>query len=276
MKTSIVKKVLTYALLIFFAALILIPLLWAVSTSVKPGNEIFSLPPRWIPKNITLENYRNVLFHSSIPRYFINSLYIGLITAAFSLLFGGAAGYGFARYKITGSKGLSLFMLMSQMLPLIVLMIPIYFMMDRFRLIDSPIGLAISYLVFTMPLVTWMSRSYFLGIPKELREAAEIDGCSQIQALFAVELPLAAPGIAATGIYAFIMAWNEFILASVLTLSDKSRTLPIGLSEFSTMFTVDWGGTMAAAVLISVPVIILFLWLQKYFISGLTMGSVKG
>lgn len=225
---------------------------------------------------MSLDNYANVLFASSIPRYFINSLYIGIVTALLSLLFGGAAGYGFARYKIRGGKVLSLFMLVSQMLPLIVVMIPIYFLMDRLHQIDSPIGLAVSHLVFTLPLVTWMIRSYFTSIPKELREAAEIDGCSQLKALFLVELPLAAPGVAATGIYAFVMSWNEFVLASVLTLSDKSRTLPIGLSEFSTMFSVDWGSTMAAATLISIPVVILFLWLQKYFISGLTMGSVKG
>lgn len=276
MKTSLSQKCLTYFFLVLFALFTSIPLLWAVSTSLKPSNEIFSIPPKWIPKSITLQNYVNVLFDSSVPRYFLNSLYIGIITTLLSLLFGGAAGYGFARYQIRGGKSLSLFMLVSQMLPLVVLMIPIYFLMDRLHLIDSPIGLAVSHLVFTMPLVTWMTRSYFLGIPKELREAAEIDGCSQLKALFLVELPLAAPGIAATGIYAFVMSWNEFVLASVLTLSDKSRTLPIGLSEFSTSFNVDWGSTMAAAVLISVPVIILFQWLQKYFVTGLTMGSVKG
>jgi len=276
MKTRLSEKILTYALLILFSLFTLIPLLWAVSTSFKPSNEIFSIPPRWIPKTFTLDNYETVLFHSAIPRYFINSLYIGLTTSLLSLLFGGAAGYGFARFKVRGARGLSLFMLVSQMLPLIVVMIPVYFFMDRLHLIDSPIGLAIAYLIFTMPLVTWMIRSYFQGIPNELREAAEIDGCTQLRALLAVELPLAAPGVAATGIYAFVMSWNEFVLASVLTLSDKSRTLPIGLSMFSTSFTVDWGSTMAATVLISIPVILLFLWLQKYFISGLTMGSVKG
>lgn len=276
MRIPLSKRIFTYVLLVLFALFSLIPLLWAVSTSLKPSNEIFSIPPKWISNNMSLDNYEKVLFASSIPRYFVNSLCVGTITMLLSLFFGGAAGYGFARYKIRGGKGFSLLMLVSQMLPIIVIMIPIYFLTDRLHLIDSLIGLAVSHLFFTLPLVTWMILSYFMGIPRELREAAEIDGCSTLRALFVVELPLAAPGIVATGIYAFVMSWNEFILASVLTLSDKSRTLPIGLSEFSTMFRVDWGSTMAAAILISIPVVILFLWLQKYFISGLTMGSIKG
>lgn len=270
------KVTLSYLCLIILVLITIFPLLWIISTSIKPSVEVFSIPPRWIPENLSFENYSNVLFNSSIPKYFVNSLIVGLITTFLSVVVGGAAGYGFARYHFKGNQSLSLFMLFSQMLPLTVLMIPIYFMLSGLGLLDSLLGLGVAHLILTLPVVTWMSRSYFIAIPKELEEAAKIDGCNQLQALIKVILPLAAPGIAATGIYAFIMSWNEFVLASILTNSDSARTLPIGLTEFSSMFEVDWGSTMAAATLISIPVILFFLWLQKYFIQGLAQGSVKG
>ncbi len=270
------RKAATYGLLVLLALFVLFPLAWVLSTSVKPSSEVFSIPPRWIPSKISLEHYDNVLQHSSIPRYFANSVLVGLGATLLSLLLGGAAGYGFARYRFKGSQPLSLFMLFSQMLPLTVLMIPIYFVLLRLGLLDSIAGLALAHLILTLPVVTWMCRSYFASIPRELEEAAQMDGCSHLKALFVVILPLAAPGIAATGIYAFIMSYNEFVLASILTSSDAARTVPIGLTEFSTMFDVDWGGTMAAATLVSLPPILFFLWLQKYFVQGLGQGAVKG
>lgn len=268
--------VFSYLILVVLVLFVLFPLAWVISTSLKPSSEILSIPPRWIPEQITFEHYKNVLFESPIPQYFLNSLKVGILTTVLSLLLGGTAGYGFARYSFKGNKPFSLFMLFSQMLPLTVLMIPMYFMLSKFGMLDSIIGLSIAHLLFSMPLVTWMTRGYFMSIPKELEEAAMIDGCSHLQALFKIILPLAAPGIAATGIYAFIMSWNEFVLASILTTSDKARTLPVGLTEFSSMFEVDWGSTMAASALISIPVIIVFLWLQKYFVQGLSQGAVKG
>ncbi|GIQ70091.1 carbohydrate ABC transporter permease [Xylanibacillus composti] len=275
-KGQAVKKVISYALLVLLSLFVLVPLLWIVSTSFKPAGEVFSIPPVWVPEDPTVGNYEKVLTESSIPRYFMNSLLVGLLTTFIALLLGGAAGYGFARYKFRGNNSMSLFMLISQMLPLTVLMIPIYFMMVHFGLLDSVPGLAIAHLILVLPVVTWMCRSYFASVPKEIEESAQIDGCTHLGALFRVILPIVAPGLAATAIYAFIMSWNEFVLASILTLSDKSRTLPIGLTEFSSSFNVDWGSTMAASMLISVPVIVFFLWLQKYFVEGLGQGAVKG
>ncbi|MBW8352012.1 carbohydrate ABC transporter permease [Bacillus sp. IITD106] len=275
-KRNSLKVLLSYTFLLFMVIFVLFPLAWIISTSFKPSTEILSIPPRWLPEHGTLDHYKNVLFHSSIPVYFVNSVKVGLLSTLISLVLGGAAGYGFARYKFKGNKPFSLFMLFSQMLPLTVLMIPTYFVLAKLGVLDTILGLAISHLIISMPLVTWMTRSYFMSIPKELEEAAMIDGCSHLKALFKIILPLAAPGIAATGIYAFIISWNEFVLASILTTSDKARTLPVGLSEFSSMFEVDWGSTMAASALVTFPVIIVFLWLQKYFIQGLSQGSVKG
>ncbi len=167
-------------------------------------------------------------------------------------------------------------MLISQMLPLTVLMIPMYYMENRMGLIDTRFGLAMAHLVICMPLVTWMTRGYFKSIPKEMEEAAMVDGCNTVQTLWHIILPLLKPALAATGIYAFVSSWNEFALANVLTRSMSSRTVPIALNEFSSFFKVDWGQTMAAAALITLPVVIVFMLIQKQFVAGLASGAVKG
>lgn len=273
---SWVRVLFSYIALVILSLFVLVPLLWIVSTSLKASGEIFSIPPRWVPENPTLSHYGNVLTESSIPKYLGNSLVVGLMATLSSLVLGGLAGYGFARYRFRGSQPLSLFMLFSQMLPLTVMMLPIYFMLQRLGLLDTKPGLALAHLILTLPLVTWMSRSFFAAIPRDLEESAQIDGCSHFGALARIVLPIAAPGIAATAIYAFIMSWNEFVLASIVTNSQKTYTLPVGLTEFSSNFDVDWGSTMAASVIASIPVIVFFLWLQKYFVQGLGQGAVKG
>ncbi|WP_312640986.1 carbohydrate ABC transporter permease [Hydrogenoanaerobacterium sp.] len=265
-----------YAFLIIVVLITLIPLGWIISTSLKPSVEIFSKPPYWIPKQIVLESYVDVLFNSGIPRAFLNSFLVGIGSAFMALLLGGSAGYAFARFKFRGKSFFSMFMLLSQMLPLTVLMIPLFYMENALNLVDTKLGLAIAHLVISMPLVTWMAKGYFKGIPKEIEEAAVVDGCGTIQSLWYVVVPLLRPAIAATGIYAFISSWNEFALANVLTRSEVSRTVPIALNEFSSFFKVDWGDTMAAAAIITLPIIILFLSVQKQFVEGLASGAVKG
>lgn len=268
--------IISYALLVGLVLFTVLPLVWVVATSAKPSTEIFTIPPRMFTTQPTAGHYQHVLFHTDIPSYFVNSVMVGLLVTLLALVFGVSAGYGFARFRFKGNHTMSLFMLFSQMLPLTVIMIPVYLLLVRIGLLDSKLGLALSHLILALPVATWMSRSYFMSIPREIEEAALIDGCSYPGMLVRVVLPVAAPGIAATGIYAFIMSYNEFVLASVLTLTNRSRTLPIGLSEFSNNFYVDWGGVMAAAIIVSVPVILFFLFLQRYFVQGLSAGSVKG
>lgn len=274
-KDSILALI-AYAALILTVIITFIPLGWIVSTSLKPSAEVFAKPPRWIPKNPTISSYTDVLFNSHIPAAFLNSLLIGLLSTFLALILGGCAGYAFAKFKFRGSKFLSLFMLISQMLPLTVLMIPLFYMENNVGLIDTKFGLAVAHLVISMPLVTWMCKGYFAGIPKEIEEAATIDGCTTLQSLVRVVLPLIRPALAATGIYAFISSWNEFALANVLTRSMNSRTVPIALNEFSSFFKVNWGNTMAASAIITIPVIITFMLVQKHFVSGLASGAVKG
>ncbi|MEG1549692.1 MAG: carbohydrate ABC transporter permease [Ruthenibacterium sp.] len=265
-----------YGILALFVLFTLLPLGWIISTSLKPSTEIFVKPPYWIPKEIVFQNYSEVLFHSGIPHAFLNSLIVGLSTSLMALLLGGSAGYAFARFKFRGKTFLSMFMLISQMLPLTVLMIPLFYMENTFGLVDTKLGLAIAHLVISMPLVTWMAKGYFKGIPKEIEEASIVDGCGTLQSLWYVVIPLLRPALAATGIYAFISSWNEFALANVLTRSEISRTVPIALNEFSSFFKVDWGATMAAATIITIPIIVMFLSVQKQFVEGLASGAVKG
>jgi len=273
---STVLSIIIYIFLILIVLMTFLPLGWILSTSLKPSIEIFANPPYWIPHNLTLYNYYKVLFTSSIPLAFLNSVIVGIVSALSAILVGGSAGYAFARFKFRGSKSFSLFILISQMLPLTVLMIPLYYMENSMGLIDTKTGLVIAHLVIVLPLVTWMSKGYFEGIPKEIEEAAKIDGCNTLQTLIAVVLPLVKPAIAATGIYAFISSWNEFTLANVITRSMNSETVSIALFEFSTFYRTDWGCTMAASALITVPVIIVFMCVQKNFVAGLASGAVKG
>ena len=273
---SYIADLFIYIFLIIAVMIVLAPLLWIISTSLKPTIEIFQKPPHWIPYNITFENYISVLTKSSIPKAFLNSLLVGFMAAFISLLLGGSAGYAFARYRFRGNRIFSLFMLVSQMLPLTVLMIPMYYMENRIGLVDTKFGLAMAHLVICMPLVTWMTRGFFKGVPKEVEEAALVDGATRMQVMRIIILPLVRPAIAATGIYAFVSSWNEFALANVLTRSDSSKTVPIALSDFSSFFKVDWGQTMAAATIITIPIVILFLAIQKQFVAGLSNGAVKG
>lgn len=268
--------VIAYVILITLLSFALAPVAFMIGTAFKPNVEIFQVPPRWLPRTPTLSNFQKVIFNSGIPHYALNSVIIGTLTTFAALVLGTMAGYGFSRFKFRGNRALSLFMLLGQLIPLIALIVPFFQIFDAVGLLDTKIGIALAHLTTALPLVTWMSASYFSTIPVELDEAAVLDGCSRMQALRKVVLPVALPGIISVALFAFLMSWNEFVLASVLTNTDNSKTLPIGLSEFATMFTVDWGSTMAAAFLMTMPVVVVFLAFQKQFVRGLSAGAVKG
>jgi ABC-type glycerol-3-phosphate transport system permease component len=268
--------VIAYVILIALLFFALAPVALMIGTAFKPNVEIFQVPPRWLPRAPTLSNFHKVIFNSGIPHYAFNSIIIATLMTFTALVLGTLAGYGFSRFKFRGNRALSLFMLLGQLIPLIALIVPFFQIFDAVGLLDTKMGIALAHLTTALPLVTWMSASYFSTIPVELDEAAIIDGCTRMQALRKVVLPVALPGIISIALFAFLMSWNEFVLASVLTNTDNSKTLPIGLSEFATMFTVDWGSTMAAAFLMTVPVVAVFLLFQKQFVSGLSAGAVKG
>jgi multiple sugar transport system permease protein len=274
------RMVVVYSLLFLFVVFAACPLAWMLSTAVKPRAQIFQVPPRWIPEEPTLEHFRRVILPETengklFGRYFVNSTIVSVATSVLSVIVAAPAAYAFSRFNFPGKNAAYFGVLVRNMFPLVVFLIPLFFMMRTLRLQDTHLGLIIAYLTFSLPLSIWLMKGFFDGIPPELERAAMCDGCTRFGAFMRIILPLTLPGLAATAIYSFILAWNEFPYALQLTHSTSMRTLPVGLAFFFTENTADWPGLMATAFTISIPVVIVFLILQRYFVSALTQGAVK-
>jgi multiple sugar transport system permease protein len=275
-------KVLRFGLILLLLALYLSPLYWMISTSFKHQPEIFRMPPSLVPLQPTLDNYVAILtgtLASAIPFlvYLRNSLVVTLGTVLVTLVLASPAAYAFSRVPFRGKRRLVYFVLVSQMLPVVLILIPLYRMLLRVRLLSTYPGLILPYLMLTLPFSIWMLKGYFDSIPSELDEAAKVDGCTKLQAMLRVILPNVTPGLTATAIVTFIMAWDEFIIA--LTIMDKNimRTLPVGMIQsFVGEFSIKWGEMMAASVVTAVPVVLIFIFLSRYLIGGLITGALKG
>lgn len=266
----------TYAILLLVICISVFPAVWMLSTSIKNITELYDIPPVIIPKVPTFENYANVLHNPDMYMAFFNSVVITVSVMLLTLLLSVLAGYGLARFRFRGSGVMKVGLLFGQMVPGVVLIIPLYFMFSRTGLLDHRISLVIADMALTIPMGVIMLSSFFAGVPKALEEAAKIDGCTGISALFRVVLPVAKPGLVSVAIYTFINAWEEFLFALNLTTSSSTRTLPIAISMFSGEFSVDWGATMAASSVVALPVLLLFLLCNRYFVRGLSEGAVKG
>ena len=261
------------ALLLFVC---MFPFLWMTLSSIKTVQELYTVPPVWFPEVPTFANYMKVLFNSNVPRYFLNSTIISLGSTAIALLLAIFASYGFARFRFRGKAGLQAFILIGQLLPTAAIIVPLFITLRFFGLVNTFLGLILIYTIITLPLSVWMLTSYFRAIPVDLEEAAIMDGCSRVGVLFRITLPLSLPGVVAIVIYAFVTTWNEFIFALVFAQDYRVKTLPIGIAEFTTEFNTDWGAVMAASLIMTLPVAILFLLMQRMFVGGLTAGAVKG
>ena len=266
----------TYLAAGILALISLFPFAWMLISSFKELGELYTVPPTWWPDNPTLANYTKVLTNSNIPRYFLNSLVISAGSTGLALAVAIFSAYGFARFRFRGRMGLQTAVLATQMLPTAVVIVPLFIVLRTLGLLNTYLGLILVYLILTLPLSVYMLTSYFRSIPRELDEAAIIDGATHVGVLFRITLPLSLPGIAATLIYCFVTTWNEFIFALSFALDSRVKTLPIGLAEFSTEFATDWGAVMAASVVMSLPIAALFLALQRFFVGGLTAGATKG
>jgi ABC-type glycerol-3-phosphate transport system permease component len=274
-RRSLAARLGFYLVSAVFVVASVFPFLWMLSTSFKPSNEIYA-SARWIPLNPTLAGYLRAVTTPDIAAAAINSLVVATTTTLIALALAVGAGYGFARFQFFGRDVLAVSVLFSQLLPSAVVLIPLYLLFDRLHLIDTYPALVLSYLIIVLPLCTWMLRGYFLGLPREVEEAGLIDGCSQLGVLLRLALPLALPAIVATGLYAFTVAWDEFLFALTFTQSAATRTLPVELSFFTGEYSTDWAAVMAASVLMSLPVLVIFLVFQRYFVRGLAEGAVKG
>jgi multiple sugar transport system permease protein len=269
------------------------PVAWSYLNSLKPPEQIFDLPPKLV-FTPTLHNYA-VIFGlevgaeaegvsqtqaatgaaSQLPRYFLNSLIVSIGTTVLSLAIGCLAAYSLARFRFRAKRYMLLGILLVRMVPAVVLVIPIYTLWRSLGLLDTHQGLILAYLSFNLPFVIWMMRGFFVDIPVEIEEAALIDGCSRLNALIKVILPLAAPGIAATSIFALLLGWNEFLFAVLLT-SDKAKTLTPAILNYVTDRAILWGNLYAAASIVLLPVLLFSLAVQKHLARGLTGGAVKG
>ncbi len=270
----------TYFIAFLLVAFAMLPMLWMFSTSIKTTDEQFLSPPRWIPAVPTLEHYQKIFFPTrrlsgNFGQYFINSTFISLTTTILAVLVALPASYAFSRFNFPGKNVAYFAVLGRNMFPLIVFLIPIYSLMRQLGLIDTYAGLIIAYLTFSLPLAIWLLKGFFDGIPNELEKAARIDGSSRFGAFLRIIVPLTASGMTAAGVNTFIQAWNEYGFARQMTDSSSLRTIPVGLAYFFTENTSDWGGLMASAFLFSVPVVILFMVIQRFFIAALTAGAVK-
>jgi ABC-type glycerol-3-phosphate transport system permease component len=254
----------------------LFPFAWMALSSIKKLPELYTVPPHWLPNDPTLGNYWTVFFNSNIPRYFLNSVIISSGATIVALALAVFASYGFARFEFRGKPYLQTFVLVGQLLPTAAIIVPLFITLRLLHLINTYWGLILVYTIITLPLSVWMLTSYLRGIPVELEEAATIDGASRLGVLFRITLPLATPGIIAVVVYSFVTCWNEFVFALVFAQDASVKTLPIGLAEFSTEFNTDWGGVMAASMVMTVPVAVLFLAFQRLFVGGLTAGATKG
>jgi len=271
-----------YLIGLFLAMLIIcLPGFWIVLSSLRPTVEIMAKPPVWIPNEISLDAYRAMfggLGQGGIPvwDYFRNSLVISITSTVVALVIGMSGGYAFARYRFRGKSAVFLGLMLTRSVPGIALSLPLFMVYSRVGIIDTHFGMILTYVALNVPFTIWLIDGFFRQVPKDLAEAAQIDGCTRWQAFWQVEFPLAGPGIASAGIFAFLTSWNEYALASQLTRSVDSKTLPVGLLDYTAEFTIDWRGMCALAVVMIVPALALTFIIQKHLVSGLTFGAVKG
>jgi N,N'-diacetylchitobiose transport system permease protein len=264
-----VAGVLAFAVMIF-------PVYWMIATAFKPGRDILRFEPRWFPAPATLANFGDALTRPHFWSSVRTSLIVVLTVVAVSLVLAFAAAVGVARFRFRGRRAFLVMILVVQMVPLSALVIPIYLLMDGAGAIDTLGSVIVTYLAFIVPFMVWTLRGFVANIPIELEEAAMIDGCTRGGAFIRILFPLCAPGLVATAIFAFIQAWNDYIIAYVLLRAPDHQTLTVWLAAFTTNRGTDWGPLMAGATLTSVPVVVFFLLVQRYVTSGLTVGAVKG
>jgi multiple sugar transport system permease protein len=267
---------------LFLAMLtICLPGLWIVLSSLRPTVEIMAKPPVWIPTELSFDAYVAMfsgIGQGGIPviQYFRNSLIISVTSTVIAIIVGMSGGYAFARYRFRGKSGWFLGLMLTRTVPGIALSLPLFFVYARLGIIDTHFGLILAYVALNIPFTIWLIDGFFRQVPRDLAEAAQIDGCTRWQAFWQVEFPLAGPGIASAGIFAFLTCWNEFALASQLTRSVNSKTLPVGLLDYTAEFTIDWRGMCALAVVMIIPALTLTFIVQKHLVGGLTSGAVKG
>lgn len=276
-KTKRIQNIIRAVVLIFYMLFVLLPIYWMVVTSFKTNPEIINAQQiTYFPKIFTLDNYKSLFNMLSYGSYLKNSIIVTVSTAICILILSILGGYGLARFKFKGKGGVLIFFLLTQMIPGILVIIPLYVVFSKVGLINTRGALFIYYLIINLPFCVITMRSFFERIPYELEEAAYVDGCSRMQSLRRIVLPVMFPGIVAVFVFAFIGAWNELIAGTIFINTPDMWTIPVGLKSLIGKYSVQWGALMAGGVLALLPTAIMFVFVQKYVVEGLTSGAVKG
>lgn len=272
------KRLAKYLLILVAIVFAVGPIYWMLTISLKSEVDQFATPPAWLSFSPTLEHYLDAFVARSFGQYLITSAVVSLLATASALVTGTGAAYALARFQLPYEldRKLSLWILSTRMFPAIVTAIPLFLMMRDLRLLNTRTALVIVYTGFNLPFVVWMMRGFFAEVPPDLEEAALVDGDSRLGALWRIVLPLVAPGLAATAVFCLIVSWNEFLFALVLTQTDASMTLPVGIAGRVTQYEIKWGVMSAAGAVAIVPIMVFALAVQKYLVRGLSLGAVKG
>ncbi|HJQ23536.1 MAG TPA: carbohydrate ABC transporter permease [Blastocatellia bacterium] len=272
------SRLMVYLALVVAVVTALVPVYWMLTISLKSEVDQFASPPRWFSFSPTLTHYADAFLSRSFGQYLATSATVAVLSTLAAVTLGTFAAYALARFRwpMRLDRRLSLWILSTRMFPPIVSAVPLFLMMRDLRLLNTTAALVIVYTAFNLPFVVWMMRGFFQELPREMEEAAMIDGDSRLGALFRIILPLVVPGLAATAVFCLIMSWNEFLLALVLTQTDAAMTLPVGIAGRVTQYEIKWGVMSAAGVVAMVPILTFAMAVQRYLVRGLSLGAVKG
>jgi multiple sugar transport system permease protein len=266
----------THLLVLAVLLLFLFPFYWMAISGLKSPDELFTFPPTLVPRSWSLDFYARVLAATGFVRLAVNSLIVALATTALAILLGAMGAYSITRFRYPGRRFIARMVLFIYMFPPILLIIPLFYIFRTLLLLDTYVGLILANTTFALPFCLWLLMAFFRTIPEEIESAALVDGAGRIEVLWRIVVPLAAPGLAAAAVFAFISAWNEYLFALVLINSDEMKTLPLGVARYVSGEGSRWGEAMAAATLLSLPVFVFASIVQKHLVSGLTAGAVKG
>jgi multiple sugar transport system permease protein len=272
------KTILKYAAALLAMAFALAPIYWLITISLKTEIEQFAQPPLWLHFTPTLRHYAGIFSHDAFGRYFLNSLIVSTCSTLIALALGLPAAYGLARFRWPPdwANSISFWILSNRMLPPIVTIIPMFLMLRELHLLNSLAGLILVDVALNLPFVVWMMRGFVEDLPREIEEAALLDGESHLGVLLRIVLPLVRPGLAATAVFCLIVAWNEFLFALILSQTESAMTLPVGIAAHVTQYEIQWGAMSAAGVVAILPVLIFASAAQRYFVRGLSLGAIKG
>ena len=276
-KNTPLKKILTYLVIAIALAAFIFPIYWMIIASFKENSVLMRVPPQLYPTFKTLDNYISIITNTKYLNYIKNSLIVASMTVIVDLALAIFAGYSLSRYRYPGRKAIMTLTLSAQVFPTVVIIISLYSLFSKLKLMNSYVGLMLADVAMSLPLSVWMMKSFCDSVPRSLDEAAKVDGCSRFMTMVRIAVPLMKPGMLAVGIYAFLQSWDDYMISLVVMTKTAMKTLPVGIAEtFMGEFGFDYAGMMTVSVVASLPVLLLFLFFNKYMVAGLTGGAVKG